>query len=92
MPIDTVKKGVNKLKTKDVTPMDDATEDVVISKVSDLEAAERVLAAMHTTPQPIISRMTFSLACTIPTGNYENLTPKIEIEYIVPEGAVPPNP
>lgn len=55
------------------------------------EQAERVLMAMHTTPQPYLTRCTFKLSATIPTGDYQNLTPQIEVEYVVPEGAMPPD-
>lgn len=40
--------------------------------------------------QPYISRVTFKMGATIPTGDYANLTPSIEITYDVPEGAASP--
>lgn len=58
---------------------------------SGIEQAERILTKMHVTPQPYVSRALYKMAVTIPTGNYENLTPSVEIEYVVPEGAIPPD-
>lgn len=38
-----------------------------------------------------VSQLTFRVSATIPTGNYENIQPMIEIVIDVPEGANPPN-
>jgi hypothetical protein len=84
MAIEAVETEVKKRTKKDVPT-------VAAEPGQEMQAAERTLAAMYTEPQCTISRMTFSLDVTIPTGNYENLRPKIEITYDVPEGAIPPN-
>jgi len=44
-------------------------------------------------PPPVwgVSQLTFRVSATIPTGNYENIQPMIEMVIDVPEGATPPN-
>lgn len=56
-----------------------------------LDAAETVLAKMHEQPHPYVTRCTYRMTTTIPTGNYENIVPQVEVEYLVPEGAIAPD-
>lgn len=88
MPIETVDTEVKKRSKKEPK---DAPLEPVVPPGNDLDAAEKTLTSMYTEPQCTISRMTFSLECTIPSGEFGNLKPKIEITYDVPEDAIPPN-
>lgn len=72
-------------RRKDIaTELEEQHREAVTPKVSE-RIRDQIL-----NPQPYVSRMTFRLGATIPTGDYANLSPSIEITYDLPEGATPP--
>lgn len=56
---------------------------------NDTPAASDPLAP--TQAQAVVTRKVFKMSATIPTGSYENLSPSVEIEYAIPDGATPPD-
>jgi len=92
MAIQRVKKEIEKSADPVLKP-DDQPAPAAPDKSDNphLDAAEKVLAKMHESPQPYVTRVSYRMTTTIPTGNYENIVPQVEVEYLVPEGATAPD-